>query len=115
MQSENNEKSFTIAFKVYGREGHRQGVSFGESKNYDWSSEHFGIRRVKELNSDITGTNEYTIIVITRNTEEEVRREFDGQLSDGIFENYNYGHIEEVPLEDIQDLLDKLEEEYELL
>lgn len=114
MQSENNKNSFTIAFKVYGRDGHRQGVSFGESTNWDWSSEHDGIRRIKELNSDITGTNEYTIVVITRNTEEEVRDEFEGQLSDGIFENYNYGRIEEVPVEDIKDLLEQLEEEHEL-
>lgn len=100
----------TKAFKVYGREGHRQAVSFGSSQSYDWSSANMGTRLVKEINSDITGTNDFSVIVIERDTEEEVIHEFNGQLSDGIFENYNYGKIEEVSLDEIEDWLNELEE-----
>lgn len=100
----------TLAFKVYGKDGHRQRVSFDESKSYDWSSANLGTRILKKINSDITGTNEFSLIVIEKDTEEEVRRELDGQLSDGIFENYNYGKIEEVSLDEIKDWLDILEE-----
>lgn len=44
----------------------------------------------------MTGTNEYTIIRITRNTAEECERELDGQISDGFFENCVVGKVIEV-------------------
>lgn len=84
----------TKAFKIYGAEGHRQAVSFRESVKYDWS-EGENVRIVELINSDITGTNDYTIIKITRNTEKEVMSELNGQVSDGLFENYRTGRIEE--------------------
>lgn len=85
----------TRAWKVYGAEGHRQRESFGESYKYDFSEN--GIIRIIEVdNSDKTGTNEYSIIRITRNSFEECEQELNGQLSDGIFENSRVGKVEEI-------------------
>ena len=83
-------------WKVYGAEGHRQRMSFDESVRWDWSDEIFGIRIFEAENSDKTGTNEYSIIKITRNTEEECDDEMEGQISDGYFENSNVGKVVEV-------------------
>ncbi len=85
----------TRAWKVYGAEGHRQRESFGESYKYDFSEN--GIIRIIEVdNSDKTGTNEYSIIRITRNSFEECEQELNGQLSDGIFENSRVGKVVEI-------------------
>lgn len=88
--------SCTRAWKVYGREGHRQRESFAESYTYDFSNKDNGTRIISVLNSDKTGSNDFTIIQITRNTREECAREFDGQLLDGIFENSDVGKVEEI-------------------
>ena len=48
------------------------------------------------MNHDKTGTHEYSIIRITRNTEEECESDFWGQLSDGVFENSRVGKIVEI-------------------
>lgn len=85
----------TRIWKVYGIEGHRQRESFYESYKYDWSTD-TKTRIIEVLNSDKTGTNEYTIIKITRDTEKECEEELDGQISDGIFENSNVGKIIEI-------------------
>lgn len=85
----------TKGFKVYGRDGHRQRESFSPSCKYDWSDGD-DIRIVELINSDKTGTNDYSIIRITRNTEQEVMDELEGQLYDGIFENSRYGKVEEI-------------------
>lgn len=45
---------------------------------------------------DKTGTHEYVIVRITRNTARECEEELEGQLSDGLFENSRTGMIEEV-------------------
>lgn len=46
--------------------------------------------------SDKTGTNDYVILKITRNTADDCEYELFGQISDGIFENSRVGIIEEV-------------------
>ena len=84
----------TKKWKVYGAEGHRQRESFHPSVRYDWTSDEEGTRIVELQNADVTGTNDYTVVIITRDTEELCDREFEGQLSDGIFENSRYGRIE---------------------
>lgn len=85
----------TMKWKVYGLEGHRQRVSFGESTRDDFSKD--GKTRIIEIqNSDMTGTNEFSIISITMDTEEECRRELEAQISDGAFENSNVGRVEEI-------------------
>lgn len=85
----------TKAWKIYGMEGHRQRESFNPSYAYDWT-EGENARKIEVENSDKTGTNEYSIIRITRNTAEECERELDGQISDGIFESSRVGEIVEI-------------------
>ncbi len=88
-------KTVTRTWKVYGANGHRQAESFNASTCYDWS-DGGSVRIVSTQNADVTGTNEYSIVRITRNTAEECQRELDGQISDGIFENYNVGEVVEI-------------------
>lgn len=88
----------TRSWKVYGKEGHRQKESFSKSYRYDFSDEKYGTHIIEVLNSDRTGTNEYSIVTITRNTAEECEEELDDQLSDGIFENISYGSVVEIPV-----------------
>lgn len=87
----------TRVWKVYGAEGHRQRESFCNSHKHDFSTENH-TRIIEVLNADATGTNDYSIIKITRNTPEECEAEFNGQLTDGIFENSRVGKIEEITL-----------------
>ena len=83
---------FTTAWKIYGRQGHRQRESFHKSVRYDFS-EPGNVRIIEVENADRTGTNEYSIIRITRNTVRECIEELSGQLSDGVFENSSTGKI----------------------
>lgn len=87
--------AITKKWKVYGVEGHRQRESFSKSYKYDFSSPEVGTRIIEVQNSDKTGTNDYSIIIITRDTAEECYRELQGQLSDGFFENSRIGKTEE--------------------
>ena len=83
----------TMAWKVYGAPGHRQRESFCHSYVNDFSEN--GRTRIIEVeNSDKSGTNDYTLIRITRDSAEECLREMRGQLSDGVFENSRIGVIE---------------------
>lgn len=86
----------TRIWKVYGSEGHRQKESFSDSYKYDFSNDSEGTRIVEVLNSDITGTNKYSVVKITRDSYEECDDEFWGQVSDGIFENCATGEIVEI-------------------
>ena len=85
----------TKTFKVYGRTGHRQKESFNASYMYDFSADQV-TRIIEVFNSDMTGTNEYTVVRITRDTEDECFEELNGQLSDGIFENVGTGAVIDV-------------------
>lgn len=85
----------TRAWRVYGVDGHRMRESFSESYVYDFSRGD-NIRIIAVQNSDKTGTNEYTVVVITRNNAEECERELRGQISDGIFENHRTGKAVEI-------------------
>lgn len=87
----------TRTWKVYGGYGgHRQRQSFKPSQEYDFTDERHGVRIISIMNSDITGTNEYSIVRITRNTADECQRELESMLSDGAFEDCKYGRVEEV-------------------
>ena len=87
--------AITRTWKVYGAEGHRQRESFNPSTENDFSRD--GITRIIEvLNADKTGTNEYSVIRITRDTAKECEDVLFGQLEDGVFENSRYGEVEEV-------------------
>lgn len=87
--------SVTRSWKVYGLNGHRQRESFFPSMKYDWSTPE-ETRMLTIENADITGTNEYTILRITRDTAKDCADELDGQLSDGIFENSRTGAVVEI-------------------
>lgn len=86
----------TRSWKVYGMDGHRQRESFSPSCVSDFSNEENGIRIIEILNSDKTGTNEYSIIRITRNTGDECEMELWAQIGDGVFENSRIGLVEEI-------------------
>lgn len=93
----------TRAWRVYGADGHRQRESFGASWGF---KERKGEppRRVKVFNSDVTGTNDYSLIVITSSTAAECERRLQGQISDGVFENSRTGRVEEVnPVMSLED------------
>ncbi len=92
----------TRAWRVYGLTGHRQRESFHDSQHYDFSNEQEGKRELDIANSDKTGTNDYTLIRITRDTAEECEDELHGQISDGVFENSNVGHVEEVTASNVK-------------
>lgn len=85
----------TKFYKIYGKDGHRQKMSFGKSMIYDFSKN--GDKRVVEiLNSDVLGHNDFSVLGITRNTLDEVKSELQAQLDDGLFECCNYGRVEEL-------------------
>lgn len=85
----------TRAWKVYGSFGHRQRMSFTESIIWNFTRGD-DIRIIEVDNADKTGTNDFSIIRITRNTAEECERELNGQISDGYFENSRTGEVEEI-------------------
>ena len=85
----------TRTWKVYGTDGHRQRESFAPSHINEFTRN--GERIILEVeNGDKTGTNEYSIVHITRNTAEECEQELWGQISDGLFENSRVGKVEEL-------------------
>lgn len=83
----------SVNFKVYGTPNHRQRESFYPSERQDFSTAD-NVRILEIFNSDRTGTNEYNILRITRETREECFEELEGQLSDGLYENSNWGGYE---------------------
>lgn len=86
---------FRKNYKVYGLDGHRQRESFFPSSFNDLSYE--GKTRIIEVfNSDETGTNDFSILRITCDTEIECDTEFYGQLFDSVFENSNVGGFVEI-------------------
>ena len=86
----------TRTWKVYGADGHRQRESFGSSVKWDWSNKADGTRIFEADNFDKTGTHDYSLIRITRNTWEECDEEMEGQISDGYFENARVGKVVEI-------------------
>ena len=92
------------AFRVYGKEGHRFRGSFFETRTLSLSVVPAVIMDV--LNSDITGTNEYSVLKFTCVFGELPNEAFEHmaevQAYDGIFECCTIGDIVEVPLYDIK-------------
>ena len=86
----------TRSWKVYGPDGHRQRESFHKSVRYDFSNDKDGVRIIRVDNADKTGTNEYSVITITRNDANLCEEELNGQLSDGVFENSRVGRVVEI-------------------
>ena len=84
---------YKITARIYGKDGHRQALSFGKSAVYNWSNDRDGKRVIELLCADRTGTNDYVIMSITRNNKEECYQELDGQITDGFFENCRVGKV----------------------
>lgn len=82
-----------LSFKVYGEEGHRFKGSFDESVVMDFSKGN-DVRIIEIENSDKTGTNDYSIVRITRNSARECVDEFFTQMSDGFYEGSKIGKYE---------------------
>ena len=79
---------FTI-YRVYGRDGHTLCASFNlstcmRSNNVIISFNCF----------DCTGTHDYVDVVLLYHNDDEARKEFYAQISNGFFENCNIGKIE---------------------
>ena len=89
--------SATRAWKVYGAKGHIQKASKGKSVVWDFSAWD-NCRHITILREDITQTNDYVIIIITRESASGCLSELEGQLSDGFFESYKTGKVEEMEL-----------------
>lgn len=87
----------TVAWRVYGT-GSEQMETYEPSFKYDFSvrlaPRNIDTRIIRVFNADKTGTHEYAEVHITRNTLDECYREFNGQITDGIFENYYVGRTE---------------------
>lgn len=93
----------TKEYKVYGHPGEEQPFSHQQSFRWDFS-DGSDVRIIEVENADKTGTHDYSLVRITRPTEELCDREMIGQYSDGIFENYYTGEIIE---EDGGSLIDR--------
>lgn len=85
----------TRTWKVYGANGKEQEESFYKSYKYDFSDDK-GTRILEVDNYDKTGTHDYSIVRITRNTYIDCETELEGQLYDGIFENEEFGSVMEI-------------------
>lgn len=93
----------TMAWQVFGMEGHRQRASFGDSyRLHGFGGDRFAA--IDLLAEDTTGTNDYAIIVVTADNRDRCVAEFFGQLSDGIFENCRTGKVEEIDTRDLIEL-----------
>ena len=97
----------TRTFRVYGANGHRQKESF--SPSYDFTTLD-NKATFQVVNADITGTNDYTKVIITAENDEQIIDRLFAQISDGIFENSKCGDIFEEVAGDILEEIDELAE-----
>ncbi len=91
-------------WKVYGVWGYEQKESTFPSYSCDFTKGPYSdgnMRKIDVYNSDKTGTNDYTVVKITRHTAEACLRELHGQVNDGIFENSQTGKIVEISEEEL--------------
>ena len=79
-----------VTFRVFGKDGHRQMASFGESFEFGTFG---GSAHVECLCEDCTLTNEFVDVVITADSFRRCAYELNSQLLDGIFEKCAVGKI----------------------
>ena len=79
-----------VTFRVFGKDGHRQQASFGESFKYATLG---GSALIECVCEDRTLTNEFVDVIITSDSFKRCADELNAQLSDGIFENCAVGKI----------------------
>lgn len=77
-------------FRVFGKDGHRQRASFGDSFEFDTFGGNSHIECVCE---DRTLTNQFVEVKVTADSFKRCANELNAQLSDGIFENCTVGKI----------------------
>ena len=77
-------------FRVFGKDGHRQRASFGESFEFGIFG---GSAHIKCLCEDRTHTNEFVDVIVTADSFKRCADELNAQLSDGIFESCAVGKI----------------------
>lgn len=82
----------TNIFKVYGRENHRLRSSFFKSVKFTDANG----AKIQILNADITGTNDYSIMIVTASTWENCKKAAQGQYTDGYFEDDRTGALEDI-------------------
>ena len=78
-----------VTFRVFGKDGHRQRASFGESFEFDT----FGDTHIECVCEDRTLTNRFVEVIITADSFKRCVNELNAQLSDGIFESCAVGKI----------------------
>ena len=83
-------QGFKKEWKVYGADVHRQRESFADSFAFNTTNGAF----IMIWNYDMTGTHEYTKVIILAKNEKLCNEEFEVQLTDGVFENSKTGKIE---------------------
>ena len=85
----------SIEWRVYGFGDHDQELSYEPSVHYDFSTPN-ETRIIDVKAFDRTGSHKYVDVEITCDTYDACYEEFNGQLTDGLFENYDYGEVEEI-------------------
>lgn len=79
-----------VTFRVFGKDGHRQRASFGESFEFDTFG---GGTHIECVCEDQTLTNRFVEVIITADSFKRCVNELNAQLSDGIFESCAVGKI----------------------
>lgn len=85
----------SIKWRVYGRGDSDQELSYEQSAHWDFSTA--SKTRIIDVSTfHKTGSHKYIDVEITCDTYDACHREFNGQLTDGLFEGVDYGEIEEL-------------------
>lgn len=79
-----------VTFRVFGKDGHRQRASFGESFEFSMFG---GSTHIECVCEDRTLTNNFVEVIITADSFKRCVNELNAQLSDGIFESCAVGKI----------------------
>lgn len=77
-------------FRVFGKDGHRQRASFGDSFEF---STFGGSAHIKCICEDRTLTNKFVDVIVTADSFKRCTNELNAQISDGIFEDCAVGKI----------------------
>ena len=79
-----------VTFRVFGKDGHRQRASFGDSFEFGTLG---GSAHIKCLCADSTLTNKFVDVIVTSDSFKRCADELNAQLSDGIFGSCAVGKI----------------------
>ena len=79
-----------VTFRVFGKDGHRQRASFGESFEFITFG---GDAHIECVCEDRTLTNKFIDVIVTADSFKRCANELNAQISDGIFETCAVGKI----------------------